>query len=505
MDAGSTALTLARWQFAFTVSFHIVFPALSIGLASYLAVLEGLWLATRRRVFLDLFNYWKKIFAIAFGMGVVSGLVMSYQFGTNWSVFSDKAGPVIGPLMGYEVLSAFFLEAGFLGVMLFGLTRVGPRLHFLATCMVAFGTFLSAFWILAANSWMQTPQGYAYDPGGQFAPVDWWAVIFNPSFPYRLAHMLLAAYLATAFVVGGAGARQLLRDREHPASRTMFSMAMWMAALVAPLQLVAGDLHGLNTLKHQPAKIAALEGHFETHRGAPLIVVGWPDMQQERTLHAVEIPKLGSLILAHDLNATIRGLKEWPRDERPNATILFWSFRLMVGVGVLMIGVGVWSLWLRWRRRLYEQPRLLRAMVLLSPAGLVAIIAGWVTTEVGRQPYTVYGVLRTSQSASSVASEAIGSSLIAFVIVYSCVFAAGVFYMLRLMNAPPKLSDAEISDEDERAAHAPMRASGLMPSPVMERPHPGPLASPRERNADSTLAQNDGEASRRPPGGGSSR
>jgi cytochrome d ubiquinol oxidase subunit I len=369
--------------------------------------------------------------------------------------------------MGYEVLSAFFLEAGFLGVMLFGLKRVGPRLHFFATCMVAFGTFLSAFWILAANSWMQTPRGFAYDAGGQFVPVDWWAVIFNPSFPYRLAHMLLAAYLATAFVVGGAGARQLLRDREHPASRMMFSMAMWMAALVAPLQLVAGDLHGLNTLQHQPAKIAALEGHFETHAGAPLIVVGWPDMQQERTLYAIEIPKLGSLILAHDPNATIRGLKEWPRDERPNATILFWSFRAMVGIGLLMIAVGLWSLWLRSRRRLYDRPWLLRTMTLLGPAGLVAIIAGWITTEAGRQPYTVYGLLRTSQSASSVASEAIGASLVAFVVVYLCVFTAGVFYMLRLMNAAPNAMEAQFVADEDLAPQQPMRASGLMPGPVM--------------------------------------
>ena len=260
MDASTTALLLARWQFAFTVSFHIIFPAISIGLASYLAVLEGLWLVTRRAVFLDLFHYWKKIFAVAFGMGVVSGIVMSYQFGTNWSVFSDKAGPVLGPLMGYEVLSAFFLEAGFLGVMLFGLKRVGPKLHFFATCMVAFGTFLSAFWILAVNSWMQTPQGFEINAAGQFVPTDWWAVIFNPSFPYRLVHMLLAAYLTTAFIVGGTGAVHLLRNGSEPASRIMLSMAMWMAALVAPLQIVAGDFHGLNTFEHQPAKVAAMEG-----------------------------------------------------------------------------------------------------------------------------------------------------------------------------------------------------------------------------------------------------
>ena len=435
-------LTLARLQFAFTVSFHIVFPAISIGLASYLAVLEGLWLVTGRDVFLDLFNYWKKIFAVAFGMGVVSGLVMSYQFGTNWSVFSDKAGPVIGPLMGYEVMSAFFLEAGFLGVMLFGMQRVGPRLHFVATLMVALGTFMSAFWILAVNSWMQTPAGYGLNAAGQFVPLDWWAVIFNPSFPYRLLHMLLAAYLTTAFIVGGAGALHLLRDPTQPASRIMFSMAMWMASLVAPLQIAAGDMHGLNTLQHQPAKIAAMEGHFETRAGAPLLLFGVPDMDQERTKFAIEIPKLGSLILTHDWNGTVRGLKEWPRAERPDARLLFWSFRVMAGLGVAMALVGLWSLALRVRRRLFDTPALLKVAVLMSPAGLVAVIAGWVTTEAGRQPYTVYGLLTTAESASSVGAIAIGASLTAFVVVYLLVFGAGTFYLLRLMQVPPSRSTA---------------------------------------------------------------
>lgn len=461
MDASTTALLLARWQFAFTVSFHIIFPAISIGLASYLAVLEGLWLLTRRTVFLDLFHYWKKIFAVAFGMGVVSGLVMSYQFGTNWSVFSDKAGPVIGPLMGYEVLSAFFLEAGFLGVMLFGLKRVGPKLHFFATCMVAFGTFISAFWILAVNSWMQTPQGFAVNAAGQFVPTDWWAVIFNPSFPYRLVHMVLAAYLTTAFVVGATGALHLLRDATQPASRIMLSMAMWMAALVAPIQIVAGDFHGLNTLEHQPAKVAAMEGHFETRAGAPLLLFGWPNMAEERTDYAVEIPKLGSLILTHDWNGTVRGLKDWPREQRPNAAIVFWSFRIMVAAGVAMFALGLWSLVLRARGKLYAHPWFFRTCVLLGPAGIVAVIAGWITTEVGRQPYTIYGVLTTAESVSSVAAEAVGASLAAFVVVYFALFGAGTFYMLRLMNKAPEAA------VDEPPPREPMRASGIMPGPVM--------------------------------------
>ena len=278
MFEGWDAVVLARAQFAFTMSFHIMFPAFSIGLASYLAVLEALWLWTGREVYINLFNYWLKIFAIAFGMGVVSGIVMSYQFGTNWSAFSDKTGPVIGPLMAYEVLTAFFLEAGFLGVMLFGLDRVGPKLHFFATLMVAVGTLISAFWILSANSWMQTPTGYAINADGQFIAADWLKVIFNPSFPYRLVHMVLAAYLTTALVVGAVGAWHLLRDQHLAGPRVMFSMAMWMATLVAPIQILAGDQHGLNTLEHQPVKIMAMEGHFQSHKdGAPLILFGWPN------------------------------------------------------------------------------------------------------------------------------------------------------------------------------------------------------------------------------------
>src|SRR6187402_3624476 len=286
-------IVLARAQFAFTMSFHIVFPAFSIGLASYLAVLEALWLWTGREVFINLFHYWLKIFAIAFGMGVVSGIVMSYQFGTNWSAFADKTGPVIGPLMAYEVLTAFFLEAGFLGVMLFGLDRVGKRLHFFATLMVAIGTFISAFWILSVNSWMQTPTGFALNADGQFVPAAGWAsIIFNPSFPYRLVHTVIAAYLTTALAVGAVGAWHLLKDSNQEHARKMFSMAMWMAALVAPLQILAGDAHGLNTLEHQPAKVMAMEGHYTSHPdGAPLVLFGIPNDKEQRMEHAIEIPR----------------------------------------------------------------------------------------------------------------------------------------------------------------------------------------------------------------------
>ena len=453
------ALTLARLQFAFTVSFHIIFPAFTIGLASYLAVLEGLWLFTGRPVFIAVFNYWKKIFAISFGMGVVSGIVMSYQFGTNWSVFSDKTGPIVGPLMGYEVMSAFFLEAGFLGVMLFGMDRVGKGLHCFATLMVAVGTLLSAFWILAANSWMQTPAGHITNAAGQFVPADWWAIIFNPSFPYRLVHMVLAAYLTTAFVVGGVGAYHLLRDRRNDSARLMFSMAMWMAALVAPLQIVAGDQHGLNTLEHQPAKIAAMEGHWETRAGQPLILVGWPSMAAETTYYTVELPKLGSLILTHDWNGTVKGLKAWPPQERPNATIVFWSFRIMVGIGVLMVLVGLWSLLQRYRGQLTASAALLRFAVVMSPAGLIAVLAGWITTEVGRQPYTVYGLLQTAQSHSPIAAAAVAGSLLAFIAVYFAAFGAGTFYILRLMRHQPRL------DEPDIEKGLPQRAAGITPLP----------------------------------------
>ncbi|MBU8544310.1 MULTISPECIES: cytochrome ubiquinol oxidase subunit I [Roseomonadaceae] len=464
------ALTLARIQFAFTVSAHIIFPAFSIGLASFLAVLNGLYLSTGRAVFLDLFNYWKKIFAVAFSMGVVSGIVMSYQFGTNWSVFSDKVGPVIGPLMGYEVLSAFFLEAGFLGVMLFGRERVGPRLHFLATLMVALGTFMSAFWILAVNSWMQTPAGYGMNDVGQFIVTDWWSVIFNPSFPYRLVHMVLAAYLTTAFVVGAVGALHLLRNRAQPAARIMFSMAMWMAAIVAPIQIMAGDFHGLNTLEYQPAKLAAMEGHFETHAGAPLILFGIPNAAEGRIDYRVQIPNLGAFILTHDWNGVVRGLNEFPPDQRPPVGIVFWSFRIMVGIGFLMLGIGIWSLWLRYRRALYDAPWLHRAAIVMGPSGFAAVLAGWITTEVGRQPWTVQGLLTTAQSASPIDAAAVGASLIAFVVVYFALFGAGTFYILRLMNQPAH------GHEPGLPAEQPIRAGGIMPGPVMAAKNALPVA-----------------------------
>ena len=467
MFLGMTAEILARIQFAFTISFHFIFPAFSIGTASYLAVLNALWLWRRDSAYLKLFEYWKTIFAVTFGMGVVSGIVMSYQFGTNWSVFADRAGAIVGPLMGYEVLTAFFLEAGFLGIALFGRERVGDGLHMFAVTMVAVGTLISATWITSANSWMHTPAGFSIDADGLFVPEDWWAIVFNPSFPYRLTHTVLAAFLTTAFAVGAVGAWHLLRDNANRQARIMFSMAMWMGAIVTPIQIFAGDLHGLNTLEHQPAKIAAMEGHYETQRGAPLILFGIPDDEAETTHLAIEIPKLGSLILTHDLDGEIKGLKEWDRLDRPPAIIPFFTFRIMVGIGFLMLGLGLWSLWARYRRNFYDNRLLLRAALVMGPSGFIAVLAGWYTTEVGRQPYTVYGFMRTSESLSPVDAPAVGASLIAFIIVYFLVFGAGVFYLLRLMRRTPMLED------DHELEQAPNRAAGITPGPAQGAPMGG--------------------------------
>lgn len=446
------AVLLARIQFAFTITFHIIFPGLSIGLAAYLTVLEGLWLKTGKPVYLATFKYWLKIFSIIFGMGVVSGVVMSYQFGTNWSVFSDKTGPVLGPLMGYEVLSAFFLEAGFLGVMLFGMNKVGKGLHFFATLMVALGTLMSAFWILSVNSWMQTPAGYDINEAGQFVVANWFEVIFNPSFPYRLAHMVTAAFLSTAFLVGGVGAWHLFKARKqgerNEVARLMFSMAMWMAALVAPVQLLIGDLHGLNTLEHQPAKVAAMEGNYQTQKGAPLYLFGMPNSETETVDYAIKIPKAASFILTHDPDGELVGLDQFPKDEWPNVPIVFWSFRIMVAIGMGMIAIGLWSLYLRARKKLYDTPLLLRVAIVFAPAGIIATVAGWFVTEVGRQPYTVYGLLKTVDSASPLDAPAVAASLLAFIIVYLIVFGTGVWYTMRLMSKRPS-PVIEVDDDSQ--------------------------------------------------------
>ncbi len=433
-------LSLARIQFAFTVSFHIIFPALSIGLSSFIAVLEGLWLKTGRRVYKDLCLFWSRIFAVAFGMGVVSGIVMSYEFGTNWSRFSSFAGAVTGPLLAYEVMTAFFLEAGFLGIMLFGWNRVGRKAHFCATALVAIGTLISMFWILASNSWMQTPQGIRI-VDNRVVPVDWWKIVFNPSFPYRLAHMGLAAFIVAALVVAATGAWHLLHGRRDPGVRTMFSMSLGLLLVLAPLQILVGDAHGLNTLRYQPVKIAAIEGLWETEKnGTALNLFGIPDMNAETTRYRVAVPHLGSVILTHTWNGQIAGMKSVPPADRPNSTLVFWTFRIMVGLGVLMALMAIIGFALKRRGRLLDSPAFHRFVLLMGPSGFISLLAGWITTEAGRQPWVVYGVMRTAHALSPVTAQQVGVTLLAFVVVYTLVFGTGIYYMLKLAFVGPTIS-----------------------------------------------------------------
>ncbi|EJF90476.1 cytochrome ubiquinol oxidase subunit I [Bartonella tamiae] len=464
---GLTALELARIQFGFTISFHIIFPAITIGLASYLVVLEGMWLWKKQTIYRDLYHFWVNIFAVNFAMGVVSGIVMAYQFGTNWSYYSSFAGSITGTLLAYEVLTAFFLEAGFLGVMLLGWNKVGPGLHFFSTIMVALGTLISATWILASNSWMQTPQGYEII-NNVVVPTDWLKVIFNPSFPYRLAHMTVAAFLATSLFVAASGAWHLLKNNDTPLVRKMLSMALWMVLITAPLQLFIGDQHGLNTLEHQPAKIAAMEGHWrnEADKGVPLILFGLPDMKKEETKYKIEIPRLGGLILTHSLDGQYKGLSEFPTEDRPNSTVVFWSFRIMVGLGMLMILTGFWGLWRRWRGHLYQKGWFLRFTSLMGSSGLIAILAGWYTTEIGRQPWVVYEVMRTSEAVSDHSAITLSFSLIGFIVVYFAVFGIGVRYMLKLIAKGPQSHEGDLSTINPEQVQRPARPMSVAPDKI---------------------------------------
>ncbi len=453
-------LLLSRIQFAFTISFHILFPSFTIGLAAWLVVLEALWLKTGKPIYMHIAQHWTKIFAVSFGMGVVSGVVLSYEFGTNWSELSRRGGNVIGPLMSYEVLTAFFLEAGFLGIMLFGWTRVPKWVHFFASCMVALGTVISAFWILSANSWMQTPAGFTVDDMGVLHVADWWQVIFNPSFPYRFAHMVAAAYLTTAFIVAGIGAWYILRERSVPHGRIMLSMGLSLLIWLAPLQLVIGDLHGLNTLKYQPAKIAALEAHWDTERNVPLILFAVPDPKAEKNNYELAVPELGSLILTHEWGGEVKGLKSFSPDDRPNPIIPFFAFRIMVGIGLIMIAVGITGsiLWLT--GQLYASRWFLRLLTWVSPLGFLAVVAGWFTAEVGRQPWTVYGVLRTADAVSPVPGGSVLTSLILFVLVYGIVFGAGLYYIAQLVRRGPDEPPPVPEEGEADLSHRPLAASG---------------------------------------------
>ncbi len=438
-------LFLSRMQFGFVISFHIIFPSFTIGLASWLAYLEGAWLLTHDDRYQRLYDFWVKIFALSFGLGVVSGIVMSFQFGTNWAELSSRAGNILGPLLNYEVLTAFFLEASFLGIMLFGRNRVGKKVHFFATVMVALGTLISTFWIISANSWMHTPAGYVLQDG-VFFPDDWWQIVFNPSFPYRLAHMVLAAFLTTSFAIAAVAAFYLLRGTNVSCAKLMLKNAAAFMCLVVPLQFLAGDLHGLNVQEHQPAKLAAMEGHWETKRGAPLILFAWPDETAEKNHVELGIPKLASLILQHDIDGEVVGLKDFPKADRPPVKPVFFAFRVMLAVGVAMLLAAIWAGISWWRGNLATNAWLHRYLILLGPSGFVAILAGWYTAEIGRQPYVVYGLLRTADAHSAVSAGEVLTSFLAFVLVYAFVFGAGSWYLIKLLRKGPGPHDDVAND-----------------------------------------------------------
>lgn len=455
---------LSRLQFAFVIAFHIVFPAFTVGLASYIAVLEGLYLAKPSETLRRASMFWLRIFAISFGMGVVSGIIMPFQFGTNWSRFSEQTANVVGPLLAYEGLTAFFLEAGFLGVLLFGRGRVPPWVHFGAAVLVAAGTLFSSFWILAFNSWMQTPTGYVIE-NGVFLPKSFSEVIFNASFPYRLAHTVVAFYVTTAFVVLGVAAWTMRRGRDMDFARLNLKMAIGFLAVMVPLQVAIGDAHGLNTREHQPAKIAAMEGLWETTTRAPAVLFAWPDEQAEANRFEVAIPGLASIYLTHSLDGEVVGLKAFPREDRPPVLPVFIAFRVMVGIGVLMLLVAWSGAWLWWRRRLDGARGWLAVATAMGPAGFVAVLAGWTVTEVGRQPWTVYGLLRTADSVTpSITAADVTLSLALHVAVYAIVYSAAIWYLLRLVRLGPsviKLPDP--TDRPARPMSAGVQREGVAP------------------------------------------
>jgi len=437
-------LILSRLQFAWVIALHILLPAFTVGLASFIAVLEGIHFFTEREIYFRISIFWTKIFAISFGMGVVSGIVMPFQFGTNWSRYADITANVLSPLFAYEGLTAFFLEASFLGVLLFGRNLVPRWAHFVAALMVALGTLISTFWILSANSWMQTPAGFKI-LDGRFFPADWLAIIFNPSFPYRFGHNVVGFYITTGFVVIAVAAYFIRRKMFAEESRIMFSMTLWLLTLLIPLQIVLGDLHGLNTLKYQPTKLAAIEAHWTPEKRAPLILFAIPDEKNEVNHAVIEVPLLGSLILAHDLNGEVPGLKQWPADQRPPVAIPFFAFRIMVGLGVMMLGIIILSLWLRLRHRLFDTSWFLRLCQYAAPIGFLTVLAGWVTTEVGRQPWTVYGLLRTAHSVSpSLTGSDVLLSLAGYMLVYLIIFPFGIMLMARIVrNGPSEVAKKE--------------------------------------------------------------
>lgn len=430
-------LLLSRIQFAFVVSFHAIFPVFTIGLASWIALLEFLNYRTGNPVYEKLSKFWIRVFAVVFGMGVVSGIVMAFQFGTNWSAFSLSAANFLGPVLSYEVVTAFFLEATFLGVLLFGRDKVPRGAHLFSACMVALGTFISSFWILSANSWFHTPAGVELIDG-TFQVRSWLEAIFNPSLPYRFAHMALASFITGGLVVAGVSAWYLLRGRNPETSRKALKITVIMLAVATPLQLVMGDLHGLNTFEHQPVKVAAMEGHWETKSGAPLILFAIPDAEAEKNHFEIAIPKLGSLILTHSLDGEVTGLKSVPAEDRPPVGIVFWSFRIMVGLGLLFIAVSLIAAVQLMRGKLFESRRVLHVMSWMIPLPFIAVLAGWFVTEIGRQPWMIYGLLRVSDALTpSLTGWMALTTLIGYIAVYTVVFGAGIYYLRRIVMGGP--------------------------------------------------------------------
>ncbi|WP_163648822.1 cytochrome ubiquinol oxidase subunit I [Modicisalibacter sp. 'Wilcox'] len=452
-------ILLSRLQFAFVVSFHAIFPVFTIGLASYLALLYGLFVKTGNPAWERLAEFWTKVFAVVFGMGVVSGIVMSFQFGTNWSNFAQATSNFLGPMLSYEVITAFFLEAGFLGVLLFGRHRVSPKVHLFAAIMVAIGTLISAFWILATNSWMQTPAGVEYRDG-VFHVTSWLEAIFNPSFPYRLAHMVIASFLTGGFVVAGVSAWYLLRGHDVEANRKALSMSLWLLLIAAPVQAVVGDMHGLNTLEHQPTKVAAMEANWERESGVPLLLFALPDKSTQSNDFEIGIPHLASLILTHEWNGEVPGLREAPADEQPPVWITFFSFRVMVGLGLLMIAFAVAGLLLRRGGRLYTSRPFLQGLRLMSVAPFIAVLAGWFVTETGRAPWLVYGMMTQAEAVTpSLTGGMALFTLIGYVAVYAVVFYAGVYYLTRVirqgMTEEGEVEDVERAMRPLSASHVP--------------------------------------------------
>ncbi|MBK1734217.1 cytochrome ubiquinol oxidase subunit I [Halorhodospira abdelmalekii] len=431
-------LLLSRLQFAFVVSFHAIFPVFTIGLAAYIAVLEGLWYRSNDDRYRQLAEHWTRIFAVVFGMGVVSGVVMSFQFGTNWSNFAYATANFIGPILSYEVLTAFFLEAVFLGILLFGRDRVPRGTHLFAACMVAIGTFISSFWILSANSWMQTPAGFEWRDGIVYV-TSWSEAIFNPSLWYRFAHVAVASLLTGGFVVAGVSAYYLLRKRAVEVHRKALSMAMWMILCAAPAQALVGDMHGLHTFEKQPIKVAAMEGNWHTRTGAPLYLIAWPDAEAEAHRFSIGIPNAASFILTHDWHGEVPGLTEVPAAERPPVGPVFWSFRVMLAIGFVMIAVALWGAWLRWRGRLYESRALHRVLQWMIPAPFVAVLAGWFVTEIGRSPWLVYGQMSLSEGVTPSLTGAMAlATLIGYIVVYGIIFWAGIYYLSRIVIKGPE-------------------------------------------------------------------